>query len=157
LEKIMPLEDSPKKFKDDRYDLITVDVAAPGAGLPATWNVPANRVVAVVGITVELYTSEVVADRWLYACIRTGGAQTMLICPVMRAQVANTHIAYYLHKGIAPIDLTTATPAIAMIVGPLTCAMQIKYGESVYIVVQNMDADDYIEDIRIRYYEWEED
>lgn len=153
----MPLDESPNKFKTERHDLITVDVGDPGAGSYLRWNVPANRVIVVVGIAVELHTTVVVADRWLYPCIQTGGIQTMLISPAMQSQPANTNLTYYLSKGIAPIDLQGAAPGIAMVVGPLSCAMEIKFGESILIAVQNIDVGDTLTDIRIRYWEWMED
>ncbi|MCK4795198.1 MAG: hypothetical protein KAV87_66320 [Desulfobacteraceae bacterium] len=150
----MPLEDSPNKFKTERYDLITDDIAAPGAGNPVSWNVPDNRVITVVSVTFQFATSVVVADRWVWIAVQTGGVDAMCVSPVMQLQPANTTITYYMTKGIAPIDLTAV---VGMIVGPLACGTDIKAGEQLVIVAENIDVGDVFSAVRVRYCEWTED
>ncbi len=152
----MPLEDTPNAFKgDNRYDLRTVEVPAPGAGNVLSWNVPAGLVVHVTCVTFRLATSLVAGERWPFVCTQTGVALTMNPCPVIDLLPPNTTRTYYLTTGIPAVDMVTV-PACNMIVGPLGCCLEIKDGEQLGINCWNMDAADAIDQVRIRFREWRE-
>lgn len=153
----MPLDTNSRKFKTERYDLVTAAGVAPGAGNSFVWNVPDNRVVHIIAVTFRFITGIVVADRWPFVQVQTGGVADIGHVPVMQAQAASLSMTYYLTSGIVPVDLTGAVPAIPGRISSLGCYMEIKHGEQLRIGVFNLDAADVIDNVRFRYREWEED
>lgn len=155
----MPLDTNSRKFKTERYDLVTVTGVAPGAGNPFTWNVPDNRVLHIIAVYFRLVTSVVVADRWPFVQILTGGVADIGHVPVMAPQPASLALSYYMTSGIVPVDMHAAgvVPAVPICISSLGCYTEIKSGEQLRIGMFNIDAGDSLTHVRFRYREWEED
>lgn len=153
----MPLDTNSRKFKTERYDLVTLTGVVPAAGNAYVWNVPDNRVVHIIAAYFRITTSVVVADRWPFVQVLTGGVADVGHAPVMQSQAANLTMNYFLTSGIVPVDLTGAVPATSTYCSSLGCYMELKHGEQFRIGIFNIDVADVFTHIRFRYREWEED
>lgn len=150
----MPLDTSPNKFKTERYDVVTVPVAAPALGAIVIWPVPAGQVVHIVGICFRYVTGGAAANRWPYAFITTGGANAMHRNPVEALQTANIDMFYAMEIGWPFLDLTAVED---LMVGPLVDYLEIKDGQDLRIDAFNRNAGDQFSDILIRVRQWNED
>jgi len=139
-------------FMANRHDLVIVAPANPAAGANLIWPVPANKVIQVVSVQINLTTSADVANRLPCLQIVLGGVERMLFSPSF-VQTADSTYMHIWSMGVAPEDLTAAANIFS---SPLACSFQAKPGESVQVRVINMDNTDQIFNVRIRYMDWDE-
>jgi len=139
-------------FMADRHDLMVVSPADPAAGANLIWPVPANKVIQVVSVQINLTTSVDVANRLPCLQIVLGGVSRMQFSPSF-VQAADLTYMHIWSMGMAPEDLTTAADIFS---SPLACSFQAKPGESVQVEVINIDDTDQIFNVRIRYMDWNE-
>lgn len=148
----MPLTE-PVAFKESRYDLQSIDIAAPGAGNTVVWACPAQAVLHVVGVSFRLNSGLVVGDRWPYLSVKVAGAQRLQMCPSALLQPENRIWTYQFSPGVAAVDMTAVG---SFMIESLTCCLELKPADQFCIECMNLDAADVIDNIRIRVKRWVE-
>jgi hypothetical protein len=150
----MPLDTPRSAFKVERYDLVPIAIPNPAAGAPVSWAVPDNTVIHVIGVSFMVIASAAVLNRRFYVGVEGPGP---LLCPVSPAsvdQTANLMWQYHFALGVAPLD---ATANHYWLGAPLSCQMELKFGDNLIVTSIALDAADQILTTIIRYKEWKED
>ena len=143
------------RFQTERYDIQSLALGAPGAGLERMWAVPANRVLQLVAVSCALTTAVAVADRSLFVGMETAGTRCA-ISGSGRVQVASAGpVGYHFATGVAFADLTAA--GVDSVFAPLMEDMFVRTGNSIVISVTNIQGADVLDSIVIRYKEWVQD
>ena len=141
----------PTPFMGDRHDIVNVEPGNPAAGNLLTWAVPANAVIQVVSVKINLTTSIDVADRHVIVYVSDGGV-FLPNTPAAIVQPDTEAWTYYFTIGIAPLDLSADFSEVYQ---PLGCCYQLETGSSLIVNVSNMSGTDQLAAAAIRYFLWE--
>lgn len=149
----MPLNTSPRKFKTERYDMITEIIPNPAVGAVGTWACPDNRVVEVLSVIFVLNSCGVAGNRYPYMALERGGLTShFTLSNVFLAPAGN--YSYRFSLGIDAVDLSATN---GVVFEPLAAAWEMKAGDNLLIQAYNFNAGDWFSGLRLRYREWKED
>jgi hypothetical protein len=146
--------DATCTFRERRHNLLTIEIAAPGAGNPVNFTVPANTCIQVIGFDTTFSTDATAQDRLVRCYVRDTTPLNTLYSYANLFQPALRTWTYCFAVGLAPLEYTAAPFLLQQ--NPLACAYQLKSAGIFRIDAVNGVAADAFGTTRIRYFAWTE-